>query len=313
MLMNLDYINSDKKLSKVVIEDFVFIEELPNELECLDKKKTKTDLPCLNIYYDLETILNDDGYFEPYQVGYIIEKDDPQIISSYDCIRIFMNIIKNLCIENKGRMINLISYNGSRFDDFFIQKFCLENEIRFDFIAVKNSLLSLTIPEFGLRCFDLNRHLIGSLSGNCKDFRTVNQKVENEGGKAYDHHTLQTLYEKGADEFMEMISSDEKATKYLHGDVLCLRELFELYSTTLMNLYDDFIKQVDLSMKQMKLTEAENYDKVYEKHCKKVKKQLILTNNPTIGSMTKALNLLCVCDKFMIDDKNKIITRKDGV
>jgi hypothetical protein len=159
-------------------------------------------------------------------------------------------------------MITLISYNGSRFDDLFVQRIVMEFGQCFDCIPTHNSILSL---RFGnIRCFDLNRYLTGSLAQNAKDFKCVNQKVE-----GYSHLEIQKLFEAKGDEELFKFVSSAKAIEYVTKDVLVLEELFNKTHSELLKIGIELTKSPTVGSSAMK---------VYNKNIKNIltKEQLEL-------------------------------------
>lgn len=82
-----------------------------------------------------------------------------------------------------------------------------------------------------IKCWDLNRFLLGSLKKNCNDFKTKTRKVD-----GYDHIYIQNKFNQlGEDRFIEFIKNDKDAFEYLRCDVQCLRELTEEFVKVINN------------------------------------------------------------------------------
>lgn len=79
----------------------------------------------------------------------------------------FMNVL--LAIDAK---VNLVSFNGSRFDDLFIMWYLMDNQQWINCVPVNNGILSLQYKN--IKCFDLSWYLAGSLAYNAQSFKCVN-------------------------------------------------------------------------------------------------------------------------------------------
>lgn len=102
----------------------------------------------------------------------------------------------------------------------------MEVGINFHCIPVDNGILSLEFKN--IKCFDLNRFLLGSLANNAEKFKCENQKVA-----GYNHYEIQLLYEQeNIKAFYKKVNSAE-GINYLTMDVKVLEELFNKFNNVL--------------------------------------------------------------------------------
>ena len=234
-----------------------------NEINKTNEKNDK--LFTKNIFFDFETVI--DWYAKrcskPYSISYLVlsdeqlqeldeadEKQDKHKIKNiikyncrnivgYDCAKKFINWIIETSGDHKKKATsqiryNLISYNGSNFDNFIL----LEELLRprgVDEITVNvdtnslfyngNQLLKFKINSKHT-VFDLAKHLTGSLAGNCKGFA-----VKTVAKSSFNHHTAQKLHDEG--KLIEFMKGNEELIDYNNRDVLSLAVIFNRYRTAL--------------------------------------------------------------------------------
>lgn len=165
------------------------------------------------------------------KINYIREKYCKTILG-FDCSKKFIQWI----IENQANTVfTILGYNSSSFDNFILLNSLLNYSVDID---SKYKDLSITdifyngnqLLNFKLsgrhHCFDLNRHLMGSLKNNCESF-----KINCCSKKEFDHNHAQQLYLEN--KLIDYINKDDKLKEYNEYDVLSLAVLFKRYKSSL--------------------------------------------------------------------------------
>lgn len=128
-----------------------------NKFKKKNKVKEGEELkyPIHNLVYDFETFaLEANGDEIVYAVGmYYVEGDEYMEFYGENALKDFMEFIKFMNEKNVG--FNLISYNGSGFDHYFIYHYCLDNEVEFKQQPLMNGGRILQIAFWKNRSFDL--------------------------------------------------------------------------------------------------------------------------------------------------------------
>lgn len=185
----------DIKVKVGMQQPFIFkeIKKQKNENDSEEQEENIQESPreknVIKVFYDVETVYSvEERDFIVYQIGYKIQDtENVEILSGPFCLFEFYNILVG--IDNGESIVRLISFNGSRFDDLFLQKHLLTIGIPSRCTPVNNSILSLSFNN--VKCFDLSRYLaVGSLKSNAESFGCRNKKVE-----GYNHFELQILFE----------------------------------------------------------------------------------------------------------------------
>lgn len=144
----------------------------------------------------------------------------------YDCSYKFIDW---LCNNEKNIKYTFIGFNNSNFDNFILLKALLNSRVVVNQIFYNgNSLLNFKINgrhDF----FDIHKHLMGSLSMNCKSF-----KINSCSKKSFDHNKAQMLHEKG--ELINFIEGNEELKEYNEHDVLATAVLFSKYREAIRNI-----------------------------------------------------------------------------
>ena len=139
-----------------------------NKVACGKEEK----YPINNLVYDFETFpLKANGEEIVYAVGmYWVEKDEYRTFYGEKALDDFMDFIKYQNSKNIG--FNLISYNGSGYDHYFIYHYCLEKEIPFKQMPLMNGGRILQMAFWKNRSFDLYLFTApNSLDGCLKGFK----------------------------------------------------------------------------------------------------------------------------------------------
>ena len=167
------------------------------------------------IHYDIETYLDNVNSNIPYIVGFVYNDNKFQYFSGDDCLESFVEYILEIAKEHKKLYIN--AYNGSNFDHFklydcFTKLNVKETSPR---IINNNSLMKATFGN--IEFIDLWRHCVGSLKSNLKSFGCKIQKGD------FDHSKHKRWEEMD-------VETKNDCLKYLEGDVLGLKELYDKLS-----------------------------------------------------------------------------------
>lgn len=140
--------------------------------------KTKKDVKRLDAFYDLETVFDPDTrMFIVYQACLLMTNPDgsttTKVFTGKNDV-VFWQLIDTMM--DTGLHYNLISFNGSNFDDILLFNF-LSRRKRYDIktLPVGNSILCTTFAlrstGASIKCFDVARYLTGSLAANAKAFK----------------------------------------------------------------------------------------------------------------------------------------------
>ena len=158
----------------------------------------------------------------PYIVGFI-----DNLISSFqhftgvDCVKKF---IIHLFSYRKESKIFINAFNGSKFDHYeFVKRLNKmyserndtdDGSFKLDKLVLNNGAI-LKAAVGNIDCFDISKHITGTLRQNLKEMGCVVQKGD------FDY--------SGGDEWDKMSDVDQASClPYLEGDVLGLKELTEL-------------------------------------------------------------------------------------
>lgn len=167
-----------------------------------------------------------------------------------DCTGIYNSNTKEVKLEwGKDSLKNFFNYittlegtlwffNGGKFDNFFIFKYCVQNNIPIsnaNSVITKNWIQVLALKTKVLRdgkikdsilvIKDLARFLQGSLLSNCEAFRIPPELYKID----FDHEKVTT--------WEESLQHKEERLNYLKFDVLALREVYMAYAKI---IWDDF-------------------------------------------------------------------------
>ena len=128
--------------------------------------------------------------------------NDSHFYLGFDCTQYLYDYISSP--ENKDTIFKFVSFNGAAFDNFILYN-DLKN-INPDCVGSPfyNKSLLMNFKMFGVHhCFDLHKHLTGSLKYNCEQF-----KIELCIKRDFDHNEAQQLYNNGL--LIETLSNDLK-------------------------------------------------------------------------------------------------------
>ncbi len=192
--------------------------------------KEKSDFMIGECHYaDFETFTNHGLYHSVYAAGIISENSNkPVIFYGPNSLDGFMKyIIRDL----KGY---IWFFNGSRFDNFFVLKWLLENKIKID--NEKTLITGGNIVTLGFKTNkgsvyikDLTKFLQGSLDANCKAFGIEEDKSK----KDFDHSLIKSY----DDVFKHM----NNVIPYLENDVISLKEVYHNFAKAIFDLYGLFV------------------------------------------------------------------------
>lgn len=250
--------------SKVILGDKVLF--TPKQVNCNTQKETK--MPVEFLFFDYETIIdfNMSSCMKPYSLSVLrlspfelkeleeldvkgregkegredalkrindIRTSNCMTYLGYDCNDRFIDWF---CENQHDKMFVFIGFNNANFDNFLL----LEGMLNY---KVKNPLADYSVREvfyngsqllnFRINgrhnCFDIRKHLMGSLKKNCKDFR-----IESCAKKEFNHNTAQDLYDKG--ELIDFITGNDELKEYNEYDVLSTAVLYARYSNALVDI-----------------------------------------------------------------------------
>lgn len=180
-------------------------------------------------YADFETFTDNGLYHKVYAAGIISQNTDkPQLFYGPNALEGFMRYVIEYL---KGY---LWFFNGSRFDNFFILKWLLENKIKI--INEKTLITGTNIVTIGFKTKrgdiyikDLTKFLQGSLDANCKAFKINEDKSK----KDFDHSLIKSYDDVW--KYMNIV------TPYLSNDVIALKEVYVKFAEAIFELYSLYV------------------------------------------------------------------------
>lgn len=229
-------------------------------------------------FWDLETVYdrNQDFKLFPYSIVWYCVKEEDIENWKYDkemykeayfrfgtdfgkkknIIRSFIKDMKN-CEE--GYKYIDVSYNGSRFDDFFRLEELINNDMFPEIFYANNSLLGTTYS--GHKTFDLCRFTMCPLKNACEAYKTNPVKIE-----GFSHKEPQKAFDQG--ELQDWLSENHnELEKYNKYDVFSLCDLFVKVRKVVKQLtgkyIEDYMTIGQLSIDHWKST----LDKPYKTLC----------------------------------------------
>jgi hypothetical protein len=125
-----------------------------------------------------------------------------------------------------------VGFNNANFDNFILLDSLLKNndyEYGIDNIFYNGSQLLNFFMNGRHNCFDIHKHLMGSLKVNCDSF-----KINCCAKKSFDHNKAQQLYLNG--DLIEFITGNDELKEYNEYDVLATAVLFCKYRTALREI-----------------------------------------------------------------------------
>ena len=151
----------------------------------------------------------------------------------YDCNTQF---IRWFLHKQKDMTYCFVGFNNANFDNFLL----LDGLLRFnqfdeqaDFQVGNVFYNGSQLLNFYINgrhsCFDIKKHLVGSLDANCKSF-----KINCCAKKSFDHSLAQSLHQN--DELMDFITNNEELREYNEYDVLATAVLFQKYRQALADI-----------------------------------------------------------------------------
>lgn len=206
------------------------------------------------IAYDIEAVINYKSFsrMSPYSISFTeannemilklneydedndlkkikeFKKEHTTTYNGYDCMAKFVKWIKEN--QHEKRFV-FIGFNSANFDNYMFMDEILNCE--YDNMNITNVLYNGSqLLNFTLNgrhtCFDLNRHLLGSLKSCCESF-----KVKSCAKLILDHNEKQKQFDNDPIKFMEDIKNDLDLKKYNENDVLSVLCIFVRYRKAL--------------------------------------------------------------------------------
>lgn len=135
----------------------------------------------------------------------------------------------------RSKIYSFISFNGANFDNFIFLDYLLKNRHKHpeykvsDIFYNGNQLLNFKLNDIH-NCFDIRKHLVGSLDYNCKSF-----KVETMAKTSMNHWEVQKLYDNDPKNFFNNLDT-ESLIKYNELDVLSTAIIFFRYRKALKSI-----------------------------------------------------------------------------
>ena len=172
------------------------------------------------VHYDIEThtrkTINSIALHTPYIVGFVDNvSNEFQYFAGENCMEQF---IRHLFTYSWATKVYINAFNGSKFDHYkFINKMNKMNKqhdaYKLNKVVLNNgSVLKATVGN--IECFDISKHITGSLRQNLQELNCSTQKGE------FDY-VLGNDWDKMSKEHQD------DCIQYLRGDVLGLKELTE--------------------------------------------------------------------------------------
>ncbi len=139
-----------------------------------------------------------------------------------------LNDFMKSLIENCSGIIWF--FNGSRFDNFFILEWILENKIQYDessILMTSSTLLSIKFKtrKGWLQIKDLAKFLDGSLAENCKSFGLKKDESKTD----FDHLKMKS--------WENVYEFKEEVEEYLKMDIYSLRSVYMRFANAMFGLY----------------------------------------------------------------------------
>lgn len=214
---------------------FECITELKDYLAFDEYNKFVNEVETIKVYFDIETVVSVMDNLIPYSIAWGYYEGEVKKLFNIQgryCVRNF------LCeIQRFKKMVILIGYNSSRFDNFIILHDLIDQGIvinEYNCCIFRNQVLSLNLPW--LRVWDLCQFTKCSLEDAYKTF------LKKEIGKAqFDHKNIQNLYDEAPDRFFSQIKEkklDSEIKKYNEKDVDMLMDVEILVYDELVRIHN---------------------------------------------------------------------------
>lgn len=233
---------------------------------CKDKTKYKIDNGKV-LCWDIETRVDksNNNKFVTNVLGYTDITDNHKFkyfTDEYnrDPIAQFVQYLELLAFKMDDKdKIYLCSYNGRRFDCYPLMNYLLKKNIKLEKFLINNgSIVSLEFFKGKIVCFDLNGYLSGSLRDNLINFKCNVLKGD------FDYNKLDKWENMNETDRSDMI-------KYLEGDCLGLKELFDKFADEMYNIFKmNIIEYISLSQYCYNYVfKSSNKQIIYDKICSK--------------------------------------------
>jgi hypothetical protein len=229
----------------------------------------KVDCKFSYIFFDYETIIDfkQSSCMKPYSLSILVLSEEQLLelteadiandkvkvdgmrkvfcktFLGYDCNTQFIKWF----IQNSNDMtFCFVGFNNSNFDNFLLLEGLLdfnqyENKTEYSVNNVfynGSQLLNFCI-DGRHTLFDIRKHLVGSLDGNCKSF-----KINCCAKLAFEHSKAQFLHKE--DKLTAFINGNEELKRYNEFDVLATAVLFQKYRKALLDIPSTHKYAVDL-------------------------------------------------------------------
>lgn len=214
---------------------FECITELKEYLVLDEYNKFVKQVETIKIYFDIETVVSVMDNLIPYSIAWgYYEGETKKLFNSQGryCVRNFLAEIQRF-----KKMVILIGYNSSRFDNFIIIHDLIDQGIainEYNCCIFRNQVLSLNLPW--LRVWDLCQFTKCSLEDAYKTFL----KKTDEGKETFDHKSIQNIYDEAPDKFFSEIKEkklDTTIKKYNERDVEMLMDVEKLVYKELARIH----------------------------------------------------------------------------
>jgi hypothetical protein len=215
-------------------KQFECITELKEYLALDEYNKFVKQLETIKIYFDIETVVSIMDNLIPYSIAWGYYEGETKKLFNIQgryCVRNFLAEIQRF-----KKMVILIGYHSSRFDNFIIIHDLIDQGIsinEYNCCVFRNQFLSLNLPW--LRVWDLFQFTKCSLEEAYKTF--LKKEV---GKETFSHKTIQDLYDEAPDKSFSDIKErklDSGIKKYTERDVDMLMDVEKLICKELTRIH----------------------------------------------------------------------------
>ena len=218
-----------------------------------EKNKAKQDIKRYLVAFDIETIFdkNDLNFLKCYSISWFVWEEDKPFHYLEDlhtkepycfyargegCMDKFLSFLLK---QPKDVIYKPIGFNNSRFDNFVLCDYALNQNLVRDLFYVNGSILKCEIGG-GSGVWDISRFLTGSLDKCCKSFGTNPKKQPD----LISHYEIQVYFEKyGWKGLNELLDNNAKLVLYNKFDVICLIDLTQKLRKTFKTLWKEDIME----------------------------------------------------------------------
>lgn len=222
------------------------------------KKTNNNPINTKYLFFDYETVIDfkEDNIMRPYSLsiavfdeltlGKLNEYDQENNInecekiraetcitfSGFDCNEQF---IKWFAQNTQGIKYIFIGFNNSNFDNLLLADHLLkkniDDEVYINDVFYSNGgILNMRINKLH-SCFDIRKHLTGTLDACCKSF-----KINCCRKRKFDHEQAQEMFMTSKNNFIKYVTTDKELKEYNEYDVLATALLYVKYKNVLNNI-----------------------------------------------------------------------------